>query len=286
MVLRRLDGHRAGDRAAPAGRRRGGRTAVLIHIVLASCIAWTMTSNGAAEQHNLPEKGATESTAPRSFDEMPNVLPNGSFEKLDLETGRPRGWAVSPASILVKSMEEEADARDGRHSLHIQTTAETIGVVWAKLSPKLAYVGRSVSAHAWGQAPEAYSMYLTINCKVRGEDRELAADSWPECPDEWTPKKVRATIPADADVDSVRVIIRFKKIAGIACRLDAVRAVVEDDPPQPTKEEASLHGVTRLKTVLFPAPELAAWLEMASSRGRRPLLSALLTPRHAIGEFP
>ena len=158
----------------------------------------------------------------------PNLIANGSFENRD-ETGRPRGWAVSPSSILTAAGSPIVYPYDGSEYLLLKSTDESYGVVAFTLPLDSKDLGKTVVVTAQGRSPLGRYMFLAIRYTVDGEYVERLHE-WPACPNAWTENIARETIPLEADPASVQVRILIRNEGGYTFCLDHVRAFVLDGP--------------------------------------------------------
>jgi len=159
-----------------------------------------------------------------------NVLVNGSFESRD-DNGQPVGWVVWPAGAVINDPRGDYDAFDGERTALIRTIHDDYATLnqYLSLTPKDA--GRILYVSAQGRAPFDLSMYLSLEYKVKGENRTAAERKWPASPDNWHPVAFEAPIPLDADAGTVRVRVVCAKCAGHYVRIDDVRAVFEPSEP-------------------------------------------------------
>lgn len=150
-----------------------------------------------------------------------NLLKNASFEEVDNE-GRPNDWIVWPPSVVVHNPASDYEPRDGASSVLIQSVDDEYAALNQYLDlPAREPVALWVSAQ--GRAPIVLAMYLSLECKISGENRVLGKQLWPACPDRWTPVAFEAEVPADAEPGSVRVRIVCVNRAGYLFRVDDVR---------------------------------------------------------------
>lgn len=177
-----------------------------------------------AAQSELVYAESADETAASDFEDR---IANGSFENKD-ETGRPRGWAVSPAEIILKDGSMVVHPYDGNEYVMLRSVGDRNGILACPLRLKPEDLGKTVVATAEGRAPLWRYMFLSVRYAVDGKYTENLHE-WPACPYNWTENIARETIPSNADPESVEVRILIRDVAGYTFCVDHVRAFVLGD---------------------------------------------------------
>lgn len=168
-----------------------------------------------------------ESDRAAPFSESPSAIPNGSFEQKD-ETGRPLGWAVSPASSIVRDVAESYAAIDGNTFVALESTGESWTVLAANVVGSIG--GGVLVATAQGRAPIDSFMFLEIGARTDGEFTTWTRTGWPACPDDWTPVVAKTAIDPGASAESIQVRVIVRNEPGRIVYVDDVRVTVLPDP--------------------------------------------------------
>jgi hypothetical protein len=145
--------------------------------------------------------------ASKTLIELP--VDNYSLEQVD-DTGRPIGWAVSPAEAIAFEVEPPEPPIDGDRAIGIKGLAGTQPLAYVALSVKELGPTRNLRVVALGRVARAYQLYLGIQCKVGGQEEKLAWVPWPACGNEWTRLAAEAEVPAGMDMDSVRIVFWYR----------------------------------------------------------------------------
>ena len=153
-----------------------------------------------------------------------NLLANASFEHKD-DIGRPRGWGVSPASIIEVTPAEEYDAYDGATTMTLRSTSESWGILFQDIRLTEDVRGKLLLVTAQGRSPLKNYMRLSVTYKIDGTEKEASA-AWPESPDSWTSEAVRVEIPPGIDDSTVRVRVVIRNKPGFVFRVDDLCAVL------------------------------------------------------------
>lgn len=158
--------------------------------------------------------------------EFENRVGNGSFEEKD-ETGRPRGWVVSPDEIIVRGESPAVYPFEGDEYVMLRSVEDRFGILAYSLQLGPEDLGKTVIATAQGRAPLWRYMFLSVRYAIDGKYTEHMHE-WSACPHDWTENIARETIPLDADPESVEVRVIIRDEPGYTYCVDHVRAFVLD----------------------------------------------------------
>ncbi|MDZ4860938.1 MAG: hypothetical protein SGI88_18340 [Candidatus Hydrogenedentes bacterium] len=156
-----------------------------------------------------------------------NLIENFSFEHRD-DTGRPRGWAVSPAESIVPDAEAGAGAKEGAQSLTLRGNADVWTVVAYAVPLIAGDAGKRVTASVWGKASLANAMFLTICVKDGSNVQGLVSQAFPESKGEWVEVRAETLLPEDVDTSNVQLRIIIRNDPKGLYRLDAAWFEVGD----------------------------------------------------------
>jgi len=179
-----------------------------------------MPASAAPVEQPAPAAPAEPVQAPSKPVHDANVAPNGSFEEKD-DNGRPRGWAISPATSIAKDGE---DAQHGKGFLSLTGEKDSWTVIFCELAGADRYPDTPLRMEAWGKAPAAESMKIALICTEDGEEKEVSAKYWPVSED-WGKIEFLATIPEASDKGSAKLRILIKQGAGSGFALDNIRVI-------------------------------------------------------------
>lgn len=215
-------------------RRSLQRTAALL---AALSVLLPVSACGPLSNEDVRERYAVEAAAPAgdpveaapapvADSAFENRIKNGSFEEKD-ETGRPRGWAVSPPAIMIAEGSPAVYPFDGDEYMMLRSVGDRYGILAFTLNLDASALGKTVVATAQGRAPLWRYMFLSVRYAVDGAYTENLHE-WPACPHNWTENIAREHIPLDADPGSVQVRILVRDEPGYTFCVDDVRAFVLD----------------------------------------------------------
>ena len=205
---------------------------VLVIVALGSCGPSQRSTAGAtippvafaqSEIAVPPQADSSDAAALFSVTDK-NLLANASFEHKD-DIGRPRGWGVSPASIIEVTPAEEYDAYDGATTMTLRSTSESWGILFQDIRLTEDVRGKLLLVTAQGRSPLKNYMRLSVTYKIDGTEKEASA-AWPESPDSWTSEAVRVEIPPGIDDSTVRVRVVIRNKPGFVFRVDDLCAVL------------------------------------------------------------
>jgi hypothetical protein len=222
MVVRRQIALFQAGWAQPLNKTALLRLTFWLAVTIASAIGLSTSEVIAAEgaQAPAPKSESTESLpeAKESHLGDTNLLANPSLEEKD-ETGRPRGWAVSPSNIIVPAPPQEATARNGRHTLMLRSVKETWGVVAQEIKLDAKDTGKTLFVSAQGRAPLSDHMFLSVEYTIKGKINEIKAP-FPASPDSWKAVSLTLDLPKDVQPDKLRVRVIIRNDPGYVFRVD------------------------------------------------------------------
>ncbi|MDZ4860936.1 MAG: glycosyltransferase family 39 protein [Candidatus Hydrogenedentes bacterium] len=156
-----------------------------------------------------------------------SVIVNGSLEQKD-ETGRPRGWIVSPPDALIES--RDGSAFDGKEYVALRSSSESWSILGVNINAGRALLDNgALTVSAYGKAP-ADTMFLSVDARIQGTFTTFARKAWPESAGDWTMLGLEVPdIPA-FDPGTLQLRISIRNVAGRTALIDNAKATLRLAP--------------------------------------------------------
>lgn len=152
-----------------------------------------------------------------------SLADNASFEEKD-QKGLPKGWVVSPTSLLVDT---KVEAFDGEECLALSGIKGKKGTLTCALNNVEVIAGRRLRIEAWGIAPVENAMSIALVCKQNNKDIVVGETFWPNTEGKWALASTTATLPDNVDPETARVRVQIADKARKGFALDNVLVLVD-----------------------------------------------------------
>jgi hypothetical protein len=131
--------------------------------------------------------------------------PNAGLEVVD-ETGRPRGWILSPSEAVAS--DSELKPAEGGRAIALRAQENSWGLLAHELKVDRVDLGQTIFVAAQGYADKVNNLRVVVRGDVDGKTTDLASEWWPATRGEW--KQVALQVPLPSNLDPASVQVRFE----------------------------------------------------------------------------